>query len=338
MIQPTQRPRPGGLTNDVIYRVTINQAMQETAILPIKPELIKVKDNRDTATITDTVERIFERQQEDGLFRKILITCFPGDELKQLRDAFLRINIPVAYTSAETGKGFAKPDGTLTTYTKVSDFSAAITNYEGNLVILHIRQMTAGVDVSAITSVLTRVFDNSAENIVKMIQTNGRALRFMKGERELPIDARIKKYGEVFCMVEEESFDQDARFLIRFFNVMYGTAAVSVFRIGHNRTMPKMQPPTLGDAPGQAADLPGDWSEAEFYLIKLLREHKDELSWGAETHDSVIQTGILEQLLSELDQVTQLNQTDLDMSWYSADRALSRTWELADLQTLGLFH
>ena len=160
----------------------------------------------------------------------------------------------------------------------------------------------------------------------------------MKGERELPIDSRIKKYGEVFCMVEEESFDQDARFLIRFFNVMYGTAAVSVFRIGHNRTMPKMQPPTLGDAPGQAADLPGDWSEAEFYLIKLLREHKDELSWGAETHDSVIQTGILEQLLSELDQVTQLNQTDLDMSWYSADRALSRTWELADLQTLGLFH
>lgn len=338
MIQPTQRPRPGGLTNDVIHRVTINQAMEETAILPIKPELIKVKDNRDTATITDTVERIFERQQEDGLFRKILITCFPGDELKQLRDAFLRINIPVAYTSAETGKGFAKPDGTLTTYTKVSDFSATITNYEGNLVILHIRQMTAGVDVSAITSVLTRVFDNSAENIVKMIQTNGRALRFMKGERELPIDSRIKKYGEVFCMVEEESFDQDARFLIRFFNVMYGTAAVSVFRIGHNRTMPKMQPPTLGDAPGQAADLPGDWSEAEFYLIKLLREHKDELSWGAETHDSVIQTGILEQLLSELDQVTQLNQTDLDMSWYSADRALSRTWELADLQTLGLFH
>lgn len=338
MIQPTQRPRPGGLTNDVIHRVTINQAMEETAILPIKPELIKVKDNRDTATITDTVERIFERQQEDGLFRKILITCFPGDELKQLRDAFLRINIPVAYTSAETGKGFVKPDGTCTEYTKVSDFSEAITNYEGNLVILHIRQMTAGVDVSAITSVLTRVFDNTAENIVKMIQTNGRALRFMKGERELPIESRKKKYGEVFCMVEEESFDEDARFLIRFFNVMYSTEAVSVFRIGHDRTMTKMQPPTLGDAPGQAADLPGDWSEAEFYLIRLLREHRDELSWGAETHDSIIQTGILEQLLSELDQVTQLNQTDLDMSWYSADRALSRTWELADLQTLGLFH
>ena len=102
--------------------------------------------------------------------------------------------------------------------------------------------------------------------------------------------------------------------------------------------MTKRQPPTLGDVQGQAADLPGDWSEAEFYLIRLLREHRDEIAWGAETHDSVIQTGILEQLLSELDQVTQLNQTDLDMSWYSADRALSRTWELADLQTLGLFH
>ena len=63
MVQPTQRPRHAGLTNEVINRVTINQAMQESAILPIKPELIKVKDNRDTATITDTVERIFERQQ-----------------------------------------------------------------------------------------------------------------------------------------------------------------------------------------------------------------------------------------------------------------------------------
>ena len=338
MVQPTQRPRHAGFTNDVINRVTINQAMQESAILPIKPELIKVKDNRDTATITDTVERIFERQQEDGLYRKILITCFPGDELKQLKDAFLRINIPVAYTSAETGKRFAKPDGTCTEYVKVSDFSRAITDYEGNLVILHIRQMTAGVDVSAITSVLTRVFDNTAENIVKMIQTNGRALRFMKGERGLPIESRLKKYGEVFCMVQEESFDQDARFLIRFFNVMYGTEAVSVFRIGHDRTMPKMQPPTMGDVQGRAADLPGDWSEAEFYLIRLLREHRDEIAWGAEIQDEAMQTGILEQLLTELDQVTQLNQTDMDMSWYSADRALSRTWELADLQTLGLFH
>lgn len=338
MVQPTQRPSSGTLTNDVICQVTINQAMDETAILPIKPEIIKVKDNRDTSTLTDIVEQIFERQQEDGLYRKILITCFPGDELKQLKDAFLRINIPVAYTSAETGKGFVKPDGTLTEYTKVSDFSEAITNYEGNLVILHIRQMTAGVDVSAITSVLTRVFDNTAENIVKMIQTNGRALRFMKGERELPIESRKKKYGEVFCMVEDESFDQDARFLIRFFNVIYATEAVSVFRIGHELTMTKMQQPTIGDTPGQAADLPGDWSEAEFYLIRLIREHRDEIMFGTETQDSIIQNGILEQLLTELDQVTQLNQTDLDMSWYSADRALSRTWELADLQTLGLFH
>ena len=139
-------------------------------------------------------------------------------------------------------------------------------------------------------------------------------------------------------MVQEESFDQDARFLIRFFNVMYGTEAVSVFRIGHDRTMPKMQPPTMGEVQGRAADLPGDWSEAEFYLIMLLREHRDEIAWGAEIQDEAMQTGILEQLLTELDQVTQLNQTDMDMSWYSADRALSRTWELADLQTLGLFH
>lgn len=336
MTQPTPRQRQPKPPDEILHRIPIIQAMTEAAIVEIKPEIIRVKDNRDTNTLTDTVVKIFERSKEDKLYRKILITCFPGDELKQLKKEFLGIGVTVAYTSAETGKGLALTDGTETKYESVSDFSKAITDYEDNMVILHIKQMTAGVDVSAITSVLTRVFDNNAENIVKLIQTNGRALRYMKGERGLPIEERTKKYGEIFCMVNDDNFDQDARFLIRFFNIMYGTNAVSVFRLGHERNWTKQNPPTLGEADYQGAQ-PGDWSEAQFYLIHLIRDHKDELQFGKETQDEVIQTGILKQLLSELDQVTELNQKTLDMTWYSADRSLSRTWELADLKELGLF-
>ena len=339
MILPTQRQRPASLPTEVIHRITINKAQAEQAILPVKPEIIEVVDNRDSLTIVETVENIFERQKHDGLYRKILITCFPGEDLKHLKEAFLKRDIPVAYTAAVTGNGFEDPkNGISATYKNVSGFSKAITEYQGNIVILHIRQMTEGVDVSAITSVLTRVFDNTPENIVKMIQTNGRALRYMNGERGKTIHQRVKKYGEVFCMVNKDSFNEDARFLIRFFNVMYGTEAVSVFRLGHEKKFVKMNPPTIGDATGHTPDQPGDWSEAEFYLIKLIRDYKDEIQFGIDSEDKVIQLGILENLLSELDQVTQLNQTGLDMSWYSADHSLSKTWEQKDLVELGLFH
>lgn len=330
------RQRPESPPDEHSVQVTITEAQIEQAILPIKPELVKVTDNRDTTTIADTVEIIFRRSENDQLYRKVLITCFPGDELKQLRDMFKSMGIAVAWTSADTGKWISIPGEEDKEIKLVSDFSKQITEYQGNMVILHIRQMTAGIDVSAITSVILRVFDNTAQNIVKLIQTNGRALRFMSGERGKPEDERLKKAGEVFCLVQEQSWTEDSRFLIKFFNLIYGTNAVSVFRIGPNRTAVKLQPPTIGEVDGHAADLPGEWSEPEFYLLKLIRERLDEIQFGRATEDEELQKAILTDLARDMESATQITQS-FDATWYTADHSLSHQWTLEDLSRLFLF-
>jgi len=330
------RQRPATPPDETSVRVTITEAMTEQAILDIRPELVKVKDNRDTDTIADIVGTIFKRSEEDNLYRKVLITCFPGDELQQLRDKFKGMGIAVAWTSAATRKWISIPGNADKEIKLVSDFSKEITEYEGNMVILHIRQMTAGVDVSAITSVILRVFDNTAQNIVKMIQTNGRALRFASGERGKPKNQRLKKHGEVYCMVQEESWTEDSRFLIRFFNLIYGTKAVSVFRIGPNKTAVKLEPPTIGEVDGHAPDLPGEWSEPEFYLLKLIKDRMSEIEFGRQTQDQDLQKAILTDLVKDMEQATKLTQ-EFDATWYTADHALGHQWTMEDLSELFLF-
>lgn len=330
------RQRPAAPPDEYLIRVPIIDGMNEQAILNIRPELVKVTDNRDTTTLADTVEIIFNRSEEDHLYRKVLITCFPGDELQQLRDKFKGMGIAVAWTSAATKKWISIPGEEDKEIKLVSDFSKQITEYEGNMVILHIRQMTAGVDVSAITSVILRVFDNTAQNIVKMIQTNGRALRFASGERGKPEDERLKKYGEVYCMVQEESWTEDSRFLIRFFNLIYGTKAVSVFRIGSNKTAIKLEPPTIGEVEGHVPDLPGEWSEPEFYLLKLIKDRMSEIEFGRQTQDQDLQTAILTDLVRDMEQATEITQS-FDATWYTADHCLSHQWTLEDLSKLFLF-
>lgn len=330
------RQRPVATPDESSVRVTITEAMSEQAILNVRPELVKVKDNRDTTTLADTAEIIFKRSEEDHLYRKVLITCFPGDELQQLRDKFKSMGIAVAWTSAATKKWISIPGEEDKEIKLVSDFSKQITDYEGNMVILHIKQMIAGVDVNAITSVILRVFDNTAPNIVKMIQTIGRALRFAAGERGKPENERLKKCGEVYCMVQEECWTEDSRFLIRFFNLIYGTKAVSVFRIGTNKTAVKLDPPTIGEVDGHAPDLPGEWSEPEFYLLKLIRERMTEIEFGRETEDQGLQTAILTDLVRDMEQATEITQS-FDSTWYTADRSLSHQWTLEDLSRLFLF-
>ena len=124
--------------------------------------------------------------------------------------------------------------------------------------------------------------------------------------------------------------------MIRFFNLIYGTTAVSVFRIGPNKTAVKLQPPTIGEVDGHAADLPGEWSEPEFYLLKLIRERLDEIQFGRETEDEELQKAILTDLVRDMESASQITQS-FDATWYTADHALSHQWTLEDLSRLFLF-
>ena len=181
-----------------VARVTISQAIQEEAILPINVNLVKVVDNKDIPTLGTTLEEIMKLPKTIK-YRKVLVTCMNSAELQLLKDELVfNRGIPVALTSSIHGKQIHLTNGKCikNTNMSISRFSKFIKAFPGDMVILHIRQMTAGVDCSAITSVTNRVFDNTAKNCVKMIQTNGRALRL--AQRGIPVTQMAKQFGEVF--------------------------------------------------------------------------------------------------------------------------------------------
>ena len=186
MVLPTARQKSptASCLDPFVKSIPIKQAIAETAILPINVTIAKVKNNKDITTVGDTVCRIFD-MPKTVKYRKILITCYPGDDIRELRKEFVgNRGIAVALTSARDGKKICIPGQNEITYNTITAFNDAIKAYEGDMVILHIRQMTAGIDVSSITSVVLRVFDNTAENCVKMIQTNGKILH-TRGLEEL---------------------------------------------------------------------------------------------------------------------------------------------------------
>ena len=320
-----------------VARVTISQAIQEEAILPLDINIVEVEDNKDIATLGETVESILARPKTIK-YRKVLFTCMNTAELDLLADELVNNRgIPVAITCAQHGKEIRLTNGKRVKKTMtISRFSNFIKAFPGDMVILHIRQMTAGVDCSAITTVTNRVFDNTAKNCVKMIQTNGRALRL--AERGKPVSQMAKQFGEVFDIVEIKTFDTDTRFLIRFYNVIYGTTAVKVFRLVSSKMSALMRnPPVFNQVPVPIGTAP-NWSAPHFYALKLIQDRMAaEKTLGQA--DPSLQEPILLDLLKDLDNLTppvSLN-NETDWSWYMADHALGRLWDLASLKALGLF-
>lgn len=320
-----------------VARVTISQAIQEEAILPLDINIVEVLDNKDIATLGETVASIMTRPKTIK-YRKVLVTCMNTAELDLLADELVNNRgIPVAITCAQHGKEIRLTNGKRVKKTMtISRFSSFIKAFPGDMVILHIRQMTAGVDCSAITTVTNRVFDNTAKNCVKMIQTNGRALRL--AERGKPVSQMTKQFGEVFDIVEIKTFDTDTRFLIRFYNVIYGTTAVKVFRLSSSKMSAMMRnPPVFNQVPVPIGTAP-NWSAPHFYALKLIQDRMAaEKALGQA--DPSLQEPILSDLLKDLDNLTppvSLN-NETDWSWYAADHALGRLWDLASLKALGLF-
>lgn len=316
---------------------TISQAIQEEAILPLDINIVEVEDNKDIATIGDTVEAILSRPKTIK-YRKVLFTCMNTAELDLLADELVNNRgISVAITCAQHGKEIRLTNGKRVKKTMtISRFSNFIKAFPGDMVILHIRQMTAGVDCSAITTVTNRVFDNTAKNCVKMIQTNGRALRL--AERGKPVLQMAKQFGEVFDIVETKTFDTNTRFLIRFYNVIYGTIAVKVFRLVSSKMSASMRnPPVFNQVPVPIGTAP-NWSAPHFYALKLIQDRMAaEKALGQA--DPSLQEPILSDLLKDLDNLTppvSLN-NETDWSWYMADHTLGRLWDLASLKALGLF-
>lgn len=337
--------------NGFVHEVSILNALKEKQILPPEVTFVEVDNNKDITTLADTLETIMASDYRMK-YRKILITCMNTDELELLRDELYdNRGIAVAFTSSKHGKNVWTKNS-KTGNLSITDFSKEIEAHEGNMVVLHIRQMIAGVDVPAITSVVNRVFDNTAQNVVKMIQTNGRALRVRSCDRRYFANKQewmaTKVNGEVYNIIEKTSFEQDACFLSRFFNLVYNSDRVKVFRLVGKTLAKKKVGPELISQNGPIGQTNTVWSEATYYLFKFLNmfcktytnsikaattftEYQEDLFndatdfINAHTAQSIAQ--IQQQTIASLREATFVHQ----------DAVVTVAWTKKELEELGIF-
>lgn len=176
-----------------IADISARDAIQSGDILPVKASICKVQDKSDVPTMVNVIRSIFEQNQVvNGPIVRCLVTETTVENLKTLKDALVAAGVPVFYTTSATGKWFEATDKQSVEYKSITDFSKAVNAYDKDCVILHIRQVIAGVDISGLTHTVIRNCANTQKDTVRMVQTIGRTLRYHSSEERQAMTQYIK--------------------------------------------------------------------------------------------------------------------------------------------------
>lgn len=181
----------------MIY-VNPRKAIQKNFILP--PFTSFMLTEEDSLQVDDLC-LIMEhaKKRNPNIKHKILVTLFTADQLKDMRSKLEKKGFVVYSTCSQYGFGSGKDEDPE--YANIKGFVDAITNEENDCFILHIKQLISGIDIKCLTDcVLFSKDHGKQEKYRTIIQTIGRVLRPLKGERGKSIEKRIKKDGGVYFL------------------------------------------------------------------------------------------------------------------------------------------
>lgn len=189
-------------------------------------------------------------------YQKILVNCPCGDngddsKIKSIYDKLCKKycneiknnKLRIYCTSCRTNFLHTSNDDIKT----MKEFTSSIDNAECDCIILHIKQMIAGIDISSITQTVMYLSDITEDIMRVIIQTCGRCLRIGKGDRNVkyakPIDQCKKKFGLCTFIISEDDNETEEKlrtFFIRYymldnitFNKSYSINTGNNDMIGH---------------------------------------------------------------------------------------------------------
>lgn len=226
------------LTNPYVADIGAQDAINSKDILRVRATTCTVNDKKNFAEIEEIVRHIVKNNNKVNdethvPFVKNLINCETTDDLIQLCDYLVNKGHKVFYTTAKTGKHFKDKNGDVE-YTSISDFSNAINDIQSDVVVLHIRQVIAGVDISGLTHCIIRNVHNYVADSVRMIQTIGRTLRYYQNERveiqKNPNFKLKKNFGNVYFVINNDAeLEENFRYIEKFLYVTYNTTMVNCY-------------------------------------------------------------------------------------------------------------
>lgn len=166
------------------------------------------------------------KKSNPHITHKILVTCESTEHLKKLESELKdKMGYKVFSTCAKEGTmEEAEPADPI-------GFINSIDTCEKDCFVLHIKQLTQGIDIKTLTGcIISNRNSTISDHIkVKYVQIIGRVLRPLLGERNIPIEERIKKYGNVLFVLGDE-YDRLERETYNFVVNYYGLNGNDSFR------------------------------------------------------------------------------------------------------------
>lgn len=207
--------------NYKIVDVPARQLIAENKILPVKT-FIREVSNGDEDKITPEVCASFMelvKKENPEIKHKVLVTCANTPHLEKL-SAALGKKFKVFATCSKNGT--SSTEGDEETPIDEVEFIKEVDAWDGDCFVLHIRQLIQGIDVKTLTDCIiynsVRLNDGVKRTI---IQTIGRVLRPMAGERGVDKEQRKKKNGNVLFLIGQDDFDgvknQITGFLLKYY-------------------------------------------------------------------------------------------------------------------------
>lgn len=188
-------------TQKNIIEIPARELIGQNKILPANAFYQWVYNDEGDRITSDICLDFMRMVQKDNpdIKHKILVTCSSTDHLNTLRDS-LNSKFKVFSTCSRDG-GMSMEGDEMEIIDPVS-FVREVDSWEDNCFVLHIKQLTQGIDINTLTDCIIYNSSKLDDGVKRtIIQTIGRVLRPLRNERGKCIDERIKKYGNVLFIM-----------------------------------------------------------------------------------------------------------------------------------------
>ena len=205
----------------------------------IVPPLVTIKRVDDDYSLNyKTCEDMMRdsKKKNQNINHKILVTANSWSEVESLENSLVSRGNTVFSTCVKLGMRMNGEKFTVNGNDgNVIQFINTIDSWDGDCFVIHIKQLTAGIDIKSLTGciIVNRQHgDNS--NYRKYIQIIGRTLRTADGERGCA--EKTKTHGDVLFLIPDD-FDR-ASTIAYFINNYYGLDRLNFIKI-HMNPRPK---------------------------------------------------------------------------------------------------
>lgn len=214
--------------NEYAINIKPSKLIAENIILPVNTYTCRI--NNDSHITYEHCVMFMEMVKGDNpnINHKILVTAKNTDHLRDLRNDLSSKGYKVFSTCSRDGGNYAEDDE-LIDIDEV-EFIREVDSYEGDCFVIHIKQLRQGIDIKSITDIImynsTRVNDGVKRTI---LQTIGRSLRPVLGERGMDIEHRTKKHSNALFLVGDDDYEAVQRQMFNFLIEYYGVKGVKSF-------------------------------------------------------------------------------------------------------------